>query len=272
MSVLPRNASLQRIGKHLPLCYNQCYKTRILIKKEVNMKKRLVLIAVLFTILTAISSAHATTSVENPPSAPEPDALLVLFEQITSDMSDKEMQGLLSEFIENQNPVRQAGEIFSGVYHHPLGYFFQIPEGHQVLQDPLGATVQLVGPANENGFATTIHVMVLGEPQNDFESITQSKVDAFFGALFENYQFVSLDHYDYNNVTAHEFICLHGASEDDMMVQHSLCFSKGDKAYILTMTTLAEEATLQHALHAYDFFLAGFIAPDGTGDGDQGDG
>lgn len=237
------------------------------------MKKSLITIAILLTILLSGFPVYATTSnVENPNTLPaEAEALTALFEQITTDMTEAEIQALLSELNKNQSPVKQEGEIVGDTYFNPIGFSFKIPDGYQVLQDQFGATVHMVSPFSKSGFAPTIQVLVYGESLPDFENLTQKKVDTYFGSLLLNYQFVSLDHYIYNNVTAHEFICLHGASEDDMMVQHSLCFNKGDKAYILTMTTLAEEATLQHALNAFDTFLEGFDASDANSQ-NQGNG
>ena len=238
------------------------------------MRKGLALIAAFLAALMAIFPAYAMSSGESLALDGEPGALSALFEQMTGEKTEQEILALLSEFIQNQkqNPSRQEGEIISGVYCHPLGFVFQIPEGYQVLQDPIGPAVHLIGPANEGGFTPTIHVLIHEEPQPDFDKLTQTKADAFFGSVLENYQFVSLDHYEYNGVMAHEFVCLHGTGEDGMMIQNTLCFNKEDKAYILTMTTLAEEATLECALLAYDFFLAGFLAPDGTDGANQGNG
>ena len=235
------------------------------------MKRIPAFVAVLLACFLVICPAFAESGAESAPPEEKPGAISALTEQITGDMTGQEIQALVSEFIRNHTPSPQEGEIISGIYCHPLGFAFPIPEGYQVLQDSIGSAVHLIGPPDEAGFTASIHVLVC-EEQPDFEMLTQTKADRFFGSALSNYQFVSLDHYAYNGVTAHEFVCLHGTGEDGMMIQNTVCFNKGDRAYILTMTTLAEEATLEHALLAYDYFLAGFIAPDGTDEADQGTG
>ena len=235
------------------------------------MKKILLFLAALLAVLSLILTASASTSDENP-SSTDQDMLAAFFEKVTDGMTEKEMQALLFEIIAKKEPTPQAGEIVSGYYFHSLGFFFPIPEGYRVLEDTLGATVHLIGPAEDGGITPSIHVLALDAPQLDFEMLTQTKTDAFFGAVFSNYQFVSLDHYKYNGVMAHEFVCLHGASDDGMMIQNTLCFNKGDKAYILTMTTLAEEATLEYALLAYDVVLSGFTVPEDMEDAGEGNG
>ena len=234
------------------------------------MNKGTALLTVLLAVLLAVFPAYAEPGANGVSLEEKPGALSALFEQITDEMTEQQIQALFSEFVKNQSSPPQEGEIISEIYCNPLGFAFPIPEGYQVLQDSIGSAVHLVGPPGVGGFAPTIHALVYEAPQPDFEMLTQSKADRFFGSMLENYQFVSLDHYEYNGAMAHEFVCLHGTGEDGMMIQNTLCFNKGDRAYILTMTTLAEEATLEQALLAYDYFLAGFIAPDGTDEADQG--
>jgi len=236
------------------------------------MRKCLGFIAVILAAVMAIVPIFAESNADNPAPNRYADTLSALMEQITEGMAEGEMQAIVSDFLKNQSPLPQEGEIVSGFFVHPKGFSFPIPDGFQVLQDSVGADVQLIGPMTESGFNPTIHVLAFDEPQPDFAMLTQAKVDAFFASMLSNYQFVSLDHYEYNDVMAHEFVCLHGASDNGMIIQNALCFNKGGKAYILTMTTLAEEATLEYALLAFDFFLTGFVAPGDMEDASQENG
>lgn len=227
------------------------------------MNKLSVFFAALLVILLACTPAFAESAMDGTAAyMNEAGILAALFEKITSDMTEEEVQAILSDFVHDIVAAPQAGTITGDVYTHPAGFSLRVPEGYRVLSDQLGATVHLIGVMEDSTYAPSIQVMVYDVPQPDFEYLTQQKVDSYFGPIFPGYQFISLDHYEYLGVSAHEFVCLHGSREDAMMIQYSLCFNKGDKAYILTMTTLAEEAAHQNALEAYDFFLAGFHAPD----------
>lgn len=240
------------------------------------MKKLSALFAALLGILLAVMPVMAQLAsgetVDPALSASDSNALAALFDKITSDMTEDDVRALLSDFIEDTAESPQVGTIIGDQYTHPQGFTFRIPQAYRVLSDQLGAMVHLVGPANDNGFTPSIHVMVYDAPRPDFENLTEQRVNAYFGPILANYQFVSLDHYEYLGVSAHEFVCLHGTDDETMMVQYSLCFNKGDKAFILTMTTLAEEAAQKDALEAYDFFLAGFDAPETLEAQDEGNG
>ena len=192
------------------------------------------------------------------------------FSKLVSDMGDslsaEDTQALLQEFLGDSQAQKIPGALVGSQYTSPQGFVFTVPEGWTLLEDQVGIATVLAGEADDSGFMPTISVVVLAEEQPDFAKTTRAEWDALLGESLANYLFIDLDEFLYLDVTAHEFVCMHGEREDAMFKQYQLYFNKEGKAYIITMTTLAEESAHDDALAAYDSFIAGFtVSNDGLG-------
>lgn len=178
----------------------------------------------------------------------ELDALL---EQTTP---DAEMQGL-------------PGQMIDGMYYDPMGFDMAVPEGWTLLEHLVGPSVALTGPAAANGFVPSITVTASEDATGGYEALTQADFDALLTGVLENYQFQSLEDFALGEIAAREFACLYGPDAANMLLQYQLLFTANDRAYVITMTTLAEEDAQDAAMEAYDAFLASFSIFTGEGNG-----
>jgi hypothetical protein len=186
--------------------------------------------------------------------------------ELGESVTEAELQALITEILGDSQVQKLTGAMEGNRYIAPEGYSFAIPEGWKLLEEKFGVATVVAGQTDETGFMPTISVMMLEEEQPDFETNTQKEWDALLSQSLANYLFVALDDFPYLDATAHEFVCMHGEREDAMLMQYQLYFNKEGKAYLITMTTLAEEAAHDNALDAYDSFLAEFkISDEGIG-------
>ncbi|MCL1964204.1 MAG: hypothetical protein FWF69_03985 [Firmicutes bacterium] len=188
-----------------------------------------------------------------------------LLSEMGNGMSETEVQALLQEFLGDGQAKKIAGTLEGDRYTSPQGFAFVVPSGWNLLENQVGVATVLAGEADATGFMPTIAVVVLEEERKDFDTLRQEDWDTQLGTVLANYLFVALDDFPYLDVTAHEFVCMHGEREDAMLMQYQLYFNKAGKAYQITMTTLAEEAAHDNALNAYDSFLAEFMVSDTQG-------
>lgn len=225
------------------------------------MKKRSVWLAALMAMLVFCASAHAAsvTDLLKGYGLSEADAKTVekLVESMGDNVTEEELRALLSQFIADPTS-KKPGSTSGDIYTNPVGFSFRVPAGWAIREDQIGMNVMLVGPQNENKFSPTIGVAVFSEIRPDFDTNTQADWDAVLSQSLDNYQFVALDNFTFLDVQAHEFICMHGESENSMLAQYQMFFNKDGRAFVITMTTVAEEVSLDQTLEIYDNFMSEF--------------
>lgn len=195
------------------------------------------------------------------------EAFSALIAEVGADMTQVDVEALLKEFLGDAAAASSPGKLEGDLFTSPSGFTMRVPEGWNLLEDSLGTSAVITGPTDETGFMPTITVVVLEEAQAAFDTNTKEDWDALLGTALTNYQSIVLDDFPFLDVPAHEFVCMHGDANDAMLMQYQLYFNKGGKAFVITMTTLAEEAAHDRALEAYDKFLADFSV---QGPGGQG--
>lgn len=248
------------------------------------MKKRTLFAALLLLLALAVFPASAefieeevvpvgdATSPADDPlallglSEEQMQALEAMLAQMEGEITPEQMQELITSFAEVGANTPLAGEVTDGVYMDPSGYSFAIPEGWTLLPNHVGLSVMLQGPLEDSGvFAPSISVMTLGEMEDDFLDKTQEEIDALLSASLENYQLTELNDFTFQDEPAREIVLMHGADEESMLVQYQLHFHNDGRAFIVTMTTLAEEAANDRALDTYEAFLSTFTIYTGEG-------
>ncbi len=192
--------------------------------------------------------------------------LQAVLAEIGETVTEDELGAMLDQFLGDASGAA-GGSMEDGVFTHPLGFSFPVPEGWSQLPEQLGMAALLTGPLDAQGFAPTIGVIVLGEARTDFDNFVQEDLDALLSETLPNYYFLALDSFTFLDVPAHEFVLMHGEDENALLMQYQLFFNKDDLAFIITLTTLAEEAAHDDALEAYDALLAGFDVFAGEGNG-----
>ncbi len=235
------------------------------------MKKLSLLAALLLFLLLAVLPAQADAVAQMLArfglSQSDAEAFAALMEETQGDLTDEEQAALLEDFLASAGEFRQKGTLEGDFYLHPLGFTLRVPSGWRVLEEQPGATVMLIGPGGEKQFAPTLSVLVLKGERPDFAAKTREEWDAYYGSVLHNYQSISLTALEYLDVPAHELVLTHGNDEASMLMQYQLYFNKDERAFIITLTTLAEEAADDSALEAYDSFLAQFTVLTGQGNG-----
>lgn|GEM_PF-2284193 len=224
------------------------------------MRKLPLLLA--FLLLLSSSAAPAAAETTDSPAwanaLGDADETVVrsMVERIGHDLSEDEKRLLFQAF--TGEGVASGGTVTQDIYSSPLGFSFQIPTDYLCEENGIGATVLLTGPADDEGFSTTISVQIFLAEQPLFATLTPEEIEPLFGQTLPNYHFVSMDDFEYRGVKAREFVFVHGASADSILMQYQLFFNREGKSYILTMTTLAEEAAHESALGIYDAFVTNF--------------
>ena len=222
------------------------------------MRKLSLLLALLLLLLPAAPFAVAETPggfmAAHGLSEADAAAVTGMVEKVGRDLSEEEKRALFQAFV--QGAASAAGAISPNIYSSPLGFSFQIPMGFECAENKLGATVLLTGPGNSAGFSTTIALQVFPGEQPLFDTLTPAQIEPLFKQTLPNYHFVSMDEFDYQGAKAREFVFVHGASEHAILMQYQMFFNREGKSYIITMTTLAEEAAHESALGIYDAFVS----------------
>ncbi len=246
------------------------------------MKKLSFLMALLLAVMLVIPSAFATDTIDVPDTTEvlksfgltdeEAAKFAAIIANVDESLSEEDFQALLAEFLTEEGAQTESGTLGSdGTFTHPAGFTLKVPEGWNVLEQRIGADVTMTGPSEEEKVAPVISVLVLDTPREELDTLKQEDYDTLYSKSLKNYQFVALDEFPYLDVTAHEFVCTYGDNPEAMMMQYQLYFNKDGRAFIITMTTLAEEAAHDNALTAYDTMLeefttqAGQSAQDGQG-------
>ncbi len=235
------------------------------------MKRLSFLLSFLLAVMLITTSAFADPILDLLASSglsdADAEAFKAIVEEMGDDLTEDQIKALMTEFLEAFTSQEEQGKVENDTFTHPDGFSFKIPEGWTVREDSMGVSAFLVGPVNEQGITPTISVTVLGESQPDFDTMKQEDWDAVLGTTLKNYQFVALDDFVFLDVPAHEFVCTHGDDLEAMLMQYQLYFNKNNKAYIITMTTLAEEAAHENALESYDMLLSDFTVQNDPGIG-----
>jgi len=177
-----------------------------------------------------------------------------MIDRIGRDLSEDQKRALMQAFA--GDAAAPGGTVVGNAYSSPLGFSFQIPLDFVCAENELGATVLLTGPANAAGYSMTIAVQAFAVEQPLFDSLTPEEIEPLFGQALPNYHFVAMDAFEYQGAKAREFVFVHGASEDAILMQYQMFFNREGKSYIITMTTLAEEAAHESALGIYDAFVS----------------
>lgn len=197
----------------------------------------------------------------------EAQAFAAIVAEMGEDITDETIRAMLAEFEGQKLGEPLAGKTEDGVYTDPEGYAFPIPEGWTLQPSRIGGYIVLAGQPDEGGFTPTITVLSAAASDDSFLDKTQEEVDNLLVQSLKNYQPIALDDFQYQDVPARELVCMYGTDEDTMLMQYQLHFSHEGMAYIITMTTLAEEAAHDSALNTYDSFLAEFSFADAQGVG-----
>lgn len=213
----------------------------------------------LFIMVFAVTAGHAVPKNDLMQTYGVSDADASVLEAITGSvgqgMTAEEEAALVRAYF---GEGKQAfGTVSEDLYTHPIGFSMRVPEGWQLFTQRLGSTALMTGPQDDSGFSPTIHLQVLAE-QPAFDTFSKEQADALYQTVLPKYQFVDLEAFIYQGANAHEFVCVHGTEAGAMLIQYQVFFNKGGMAYIITMTTRAEEAAHESALEIYDRFLTNF--------------
>lgn len=215
----------------------------------------------------ATDTIAADTLTEYGMTESEAEAFAALAQSIQGEITEQEIGELLTEYVGDATDQTLPGQQVDGVYTDPAGYSITAPVGWTLQETTIGPTVVITGPVGETGFMPTITVVAVEEVANAFLTKTQEEIDALLGESLPNYLPVALDDFDFLDIPAREMVCMYGADEETMLMQYQLHFNNQGKTFIITMTTLAEEAAHEEALDMYDTFLADFTLLTGQGIG-----
>lgn len=199
----------------------------------------------------------------------EAEAFAALAESMQGEVTEDDLLAMLEALIEDEATGQALpGQLVDGVYTDPGGYSMRIPEGWALQETLIGPAVVISGLADsESSFAPTITITVTGEVEDDFLAKTQEEIDALLSVSLPNYLPIALDDFEFLDIPAREMVCMYGANEASMLMQYQLHFNNQGKAFVITMTTLAEEATHEQTLDTYDAFLAEFLLLTGEASG-----
>lgn len=235
------------------------------------MKKRLRCLALLLAALMALALPAGASSLgalmqEYGMTEAESQAFEALVAEMGATVSEEELRTLLDSLAGEDKSIGEPlpGTTENGVYTDPAGFSFPIPEGWTLQPSKIGGYITLAGQPDESGFTSTITILMVDQSADaPFLTLTQEEIDALLSASLKNYQPIALDDFEYLNGPAREMVCMYGANEDMMLMQYQLHFTHDEQSYVITMTTLAEEAAHDSALDIYDTFLASFSVQGG---------
>lgn len=183
------------------------------------------------------------------------------------DVTEEDLRAMLNDFMGEETGEKVPGELVDGLYTDPRGFSMKIPSEWTLQENLIGPTLVVSGPVNEMGFMSTITILIVEEEKSDFLTKTQEEIDTLLSPSLPNYLPIALDDFEFDELPAREMVCMYGASEESMLMQYQLYFNNEGKSFIITMTTLAEEAAHELALDTYDAFLADFVLLKGQGNG-----
>jgi len=107
-------------------------------------------------------------------------------------------------------------------------------------------------------------LVLLGEMPN-LDTVTQTEIETFMTLSLANYEFLSLESVSFRDAAAHAFTLRHGEDTASRMFQRQLLFNKDGQAFLITLTTLAEESSEQAAEAVFEDFLNDFVIDEGNG-------
>lgn len=193
------------------------------------------------------------------------------FEALAGQIEDAALQTELADTIEALMEAgdggQAVGEVIDGIYHDPNGYTFPMPENWTLQEKQVGPVVVLAGPSDGQALAPSITVLALDAPEQSLLKMTREDIEKLLSGSFENFQMIALEEFEIDGKPARELVCMYGADVSAMIMQYQTHFDYEDKAFVITMTTLAEEAAHDLALETYDALVAEFTIFEGEGNG-----
>lgn len=161
-------------------------------------------------------------------------------------------------------------ERIGSVYADSRGFSAMVPEGWTLHAPGVGGTVIFQGNADANGFAPAITVLLMPASDSSLFHLTREEIDEAFGQALANYRTLEWESLTFQEIPAQELVCVYGADDQLPLMQYQISFVQDDTAFLITMTTLAEETIHDETVAAYDTFLEEFIVF--TGFAGQGNG
>lgn len=165
------------------------------------------------------------------------------------------------------------GSLRGSTYTDPNGFSITVPEGWALLEQLVGPAIVMTAPvdaAAESSAQPVSSIAVVGTSVDigDLSTVTEAQISEMLTTSLPNAQLIALEEFDYMDGKARELVCMYGEEEDTMLMQYQTFFKNEGRSYLITMTTLAEEAVHDIALEAYDAVLASFtIDVGGQGNG-----
>lgn len=188
-------------------------------------------------------------------------------EGLSEEITEADIRAMLESFASGGAGHPLGGKVEGGYYTDPSGLRFPVPDGWTLLSHRVGPAIVLTAPEATAGITPSIAVIAGIDAEDDFRGMTEEEITAFLGASLENFQFIALEDFDLHGMAAREVVCMYGAREDAMLMQYQTRFTAGEDTYIITMTTLAEEAVHDLVLGVYDAFVGEFQVPQNAGNG-----
>ncbi|HIT70237.1 MAG TPA: hypothetical protein IAC36_10085 [Candidatus Aphodomonas merdavium] len=185
-----------------------------------------------------------------------------LMEQVSPALSQEDIATLLEAYEQSLPSAQQTGTLADGRYSLPSGLSVAVPEDWQVVQTQGVAAITLVGPTAVSG-TPNITVTVLEQEQETFETADQAYWDNIYSALLPGFASTSLDSFDYQDVSAHEYVCSYG-EEGARVVQYQMYFNRNGKAYAITLTTPDDNETFLQSITSFDSVIASMGFGDTT--------
>lgn len=234
----------------------------------------------LLACVCALCLAFACAAETAPTAVPSPtpsvldqqamDALAAVFGQAYPDLDETGQRAALDGFLAEGTAGVLAGEVKDGLYTDPNGFSFEVPEGWTLQSAQIGPVIVLTAPEAVLGVTPSIAVTVVIEPQDhSLMDMTNEDIEALLSPALPGFELISLDSFDLHGTQAREMMCMYGTAEDAMLIQYQLYFTENNRLFIITMTTVAEEASYAQVLDIYDAFVADFtvLTQEATGNG-----
>lgn len=189
----------------------------------------------------------------------EVKAFEVLTESMAGEASQDDLRSLLEQYAQSGGqpiPGTLSGDVYTD---DANGFSAKIPPGWALQDMMIGPAIVITGPADTDGIAPTITISSDVSSQDNLMNKTKEEIDELLGQALANYMPIALDDFEFLGVPARELVCMYGVDESLMLMQYQLQFvSDEGRVFMVTLTTLAEEAAHEIALDTYDAFLMDF--------------
>lgn len=207
---------------------------------------------------SATPQAAATPMATERPLSDEQEAeILAALAKAYPELKAEELSQALEDFYKEGTAGVVAGETVGDTYTDPNGFSMKIPEGWTLGAAQIGPMLTLTSPESQSGVTPSITVLVTIAPEGAEAQITRDSVEAQLSEALEGFHLVAVDAFEYAGMQAQEIVCMYGQPQR-MLMQYQTHFSDETRQYIITMTTLAEEAMHDKTRDIYDAFLSDF--------------